>query len=59
MQKASAEMQRKGTVGSFTAEAKRAGKTVHEYALEKEHAPGRLGKRARFALLAEKIARKR
>lgn len=36
--------------GSFTRAAKRAGKSVSEYAQEKKHAKGTLGKRARLAL---------
>lgn len=44
--------------GSFTASAKRAGKGVQEYAREKQHAPGKLGKRARLALTFKKAARK-
>lgn len=39
--------------GSFTAAAKAAGKTVSEYAQEKKHAKGTLGKRARLALVFE------
>lgn len=40
--------------GKFTAKAKRAGKSVHEYAVEEQHAPGTLGKEARLALTFEK-----
>lgn len=39
--------------GMFTRKAKAAGKTVPEFAKEKAHAPGKLGKEARFARLAE------
>ena len=42
--------------GIFTAKAKRAGKSVQQYARAKQHAPGTLGKQARFALNAKKIA---
>lgn len=35
--------------GAFSAKAKAAGKTTAEYAHEKEHAAGRLGKQARLA----------
>jgi hypothetical protein len=44
--------------GKFSAKAKAAGYTVHEYALKEEHAPGKLGEEARFALTMEKEARK-
>ena len=44
------EMQRKGTEGSFSAAAKRAGKSTHELAEEKKHSSGKIGKRARLAL---------
>ena len=36
--------------GIFSAKAKAAGKSVAEYAREKQHASGALGKQARFAL---------
>lgn len=45
--------------GKFTAKAHRAGKSVQEYAREKEHAPGALGKEARLAKLGKKMARRR
>ena len=44
--------------GAFTAAAKRAGKGVQEYAQEKKHAPGKLGKRARLALTFKAMASK-
>ena len=44
--------------GIFTKKAEHAGKSVHEYVEEKKHAPGKLGKEARFALIATKIAKK-
>jgi hypothetical protein len=50
MQKAATSMKKKGTEGSFTRAAKRAGYGTQEYAHMKEHAPGKLGKRARMAL---------
>lgn len=59
MQEASEKMEEKGTKGSFTRSAKRAGKSVGEYAREKAGAGGKLGKRARFALAARKVARRR
>ena len=45
--------------GSFTAAAKRAGKTVATFAEEKKDAPGTLGKRARLAQTLRKIAKKK
>jgi hypothetical protein len=39
--------------GLFTAKANAAGKSVHEYAVEKKHAKGKLGKEARLALVFE------
>ena len=59
MQEAAEKMKRKGTVGAFTRAAKAAGKSVEEYAREHAHSGGTLGKRARFALIARKVARKR
>lgn len=44
--------------GSFTSKAKAAGKSVQEYAAEKAHAPGRLGKQARLAQTFKKMAKK-
>ena len=44
--------------GSFTAAAKRAGKTVAAFAEEKAGAPGKLGKRARLAQTLRKIVKK-
>lgn len=43
--------------GKFTAKAKRAGKTVHQYAEQKKGAKGKVGKEARLALTFEKMAR--
>lgn len=45
--------------GAFTAQAKRAGKSVHQFAEEKKNAGGKTGKRARLALTFEKMAHKR
>jgi hypothetical protein len=50
MQHAAVAMKKKGTKGSFTAAAKRAGYGTQTYAHMKEHAPGKLGQRARMAL---------
>jgi hypothetical protein len=55
MEKASAKMKSKGTVGLFTKKAKAAGKSVGAYAAKESSAPGKLGKEARFA----KVARSR
>jgi hypothetical protein len=43
--------------GTFTAAADKAGKSVAEYAQEKQHAPGKLGQRARLALTLRKIGK--
>lgn len=43
--------------GLFAAKAKKAGKSVQQYARAKAHAPGKLGKEARFALTAKRVAR--
>jgi len=43
--------------GLFTAKAKRAGKSVQQYARAKASAKGKLGKEARFALAAKKISK--
>ena len=45
--------------GSFTASAKRAGKSVVQYAEEKKGAPGKLGRRARLAQTLRKLGRKK
>lgn len=49
MQKARDAMKKKGTVGLFGKKAAAAGESTQEYAREKYHAPGTLGKEARFA----------
>jgi len=43
--------------GIFTAKAKKAGMSVQAYARKKASAPGKLGKQARFALIAKKIGK--
>ena len=48
MQAAAEKMKEKGTVGSFGRAAKKAGESTKEFAREKEHAPGKMGKKARF-----------
>lgn len=44
--------------GAFTARAKRAGKGVQEYAREKAHAPGTLGRQARLATTLGRLAQR-
>lgn len=44
----------KSRKGVFSEKAARAGKTTAEYATEKEHAKGTLGKEARLAKVFEK-----
>jgi hypothetical protein len=41
--------------GSFRRSAEHAGKSTHEYAEEKKHASGTLGRRARLALTLGKM----
>ena len=43
--------------GSFTASAKKAGKSVGEYAQEKKGAGGVMGKRARLAITLRKMSK--
>lgn len=45
--------------GKFTEKAHAAGESVQEYAREKQHAPGKLGKEARLAMTFKKEAKKR
>ena len=45
--------------GAFTAQAKKAGKSVGEYAEEKKSASGKTGQRARLAITLRKLAKKR
>jgi len=52
-------MKRRGTEGSFSRAAARAGKSTSAYAQEKKHAPGLLGKRARLALAFASARRKK
>lgn len=44
--------------GAFRKQAERAGETTRQFAEEKKDSPGRLGKRARFALNAMGAAKK-
>ncbi len=45
--------------GAFTAQAKKAGKSVGEYAQEEKSASGTTGKRARLAITLRKLAKSR
>lgn len=45
--------------GSFSAAAKRAGKSTAEYAQEKKDAPGKTGQRARLAITFSKMRKKK
>lgn len=45
--------------GSFSAKAKKAGKSTKAYASEKKNAGGRLGKQANLALTFSKMRRKK
>jgi len=45
--------------GAFTAQAKKAGKSVAAYAQEKKDAGGTLGKRARLAITLRRLGKKR
>lgn len=45
--------------GAFSAKAKRAGETTSQYAKEKAHAPGKLGKEARLAQTLSKMRHKK
>lgn len=45
--------------GSFSADAKRHGKTTAEFAEEKDTAPGKLGRRARLAETLMGLRRKK
>lgn len=54
MSKAGEKMKSKGTEGSFTRIAREHGRSVPEEARADEHKPGKIGKKARFALIAER-----
>ena len=54
MQKAADSIKAKGTKGSFSRMAKKAGESTHAFAEEKQSAPGKTGKKARLALAFEK-----
>lgn len=54
LQSAKSRMEKHGTVGLFGKKAAAAGESTHEYAEKEQHAPGNLGKEARFAKNAAK-----
>jgi hypothetical protein len=51
MQGVAKEMKSKGTEGSFTRIANRHGRSVHAEAEADKHKPGKIGKKARMALV--------
>lgn len=51
MAKVSSGIKSRGTKGVFKKAAERAGKSTHEYAEEKKHSSGKIGRRARLALV--------
>lgn len=51
MSRESKREKKAGTKGKFSSAAARAGKSTEEYAEEKQHASGKVGKRARMALM--------
>lgn len=59
LQKANDEMEAKGTKGLFTKKAKAAGESVQKFAKDKAHAPGKLGKEARFAKTMGSMAKRK
>jgi hypothetical protein len=46
-------IKKRGTKGVFKAAAEHAGKSTHEFAEEKKHSSGKVGRRARLALAFE------
>ena len=53
MQREARREKHAGTKGVFSAAAGRAGKSTHEFAEEHKHSKGKVGKRARLALVYE------
>ena len=53
MQKVNKGIEKRGTKGVFSSAAAKAGKSTHEFAEEKKHSSGKVGKRARLALAFE------
>jgi hypothetical protein len=54
MEHASARMKSKGTVGSFSRAAKKAGMSTSAFAHKEKGAGGKMGRKANFALNASK-----
>lgn len=59
MQGVKSGMKRRGTEGVFSGAAHRAGKSTHEFAEEHKHSSGKVGKRARLALVFENARKRR
>lgn len=59
MQKVKREMKKKGTEGVFSSAAHRAGKSTHQFAEAHKHSSGKIGKRARLALVFEHARKKK
>jgi len=57
MSKEASREKHAGTKGSFTRIAERHGRSVHEEAVADEHKPGKIGKKARMAMMFEKARR--
>lgn len=53
MQREASREKHAGTKGVFSAAVARAGKSTHEFAEEHKHSKGKVGKRARLALVYE------
>lgn len=53
MQGVSRGIKKRGTKGVFKRAAEHAGESTHEFAEEKKHSKGKIGKRARLALAYE------
>lgn len=58
MEHAEKKMEAKGTKGSFTKAAHKAGKSVPAFARKEKHAGGAMGKKDNFALNAAKARHK-
>jgi hypothetical protein len=57
MQNVRKGMEKRGTKGVFSAAAHRAGMSTSAFAHKHEHSPGKIGKRARLALVFAHAAR--
>lgn len=58
-QRVKKEMKQRGTEGSFSGAAHRAGMSTHAYAEKKKHSSGKTGHRARLALAFETMRKKK